>query len=70
MSYVSILERRGIEKGIEEGERGVLIRQLTRRFGPLDDSTLARLQHANAADLERWVDNIMDAETLDEVFAR
>ena len=72
VSYVSILERRGIEQGIEQGielgERSVLIRQLTRRFGPLDEPTTTRLQQASAADLERWTENILDAETLDEVF--
>lgn len=68
VSYVSILERRGIKQGIEQGERSVLIRQLTRRFGPLDEPTTTRLQQASAADLERWTENILEAETLEEVF--
>lgn len=64
VSYVSILERRGIE----QGERSVLIRLLTRRFGSLDEPTTTRLQQASAADLERWTENILDAKTLEEVF--
>ena len=58
----------GIEKGIEQGERSLLYRQLTRRFGPLDAPTEARLQRATAAELERWADNILEAHTLEEVF--
>lgn len=64
VSYVSILERRGIE----QGERSLLIRLLTRRFGSLDEPTTTRLQQASAADLERWTENILDAKTLEEVF--
>lgn len=56
------------EKIMLEGERGLLHRQLTRRFGPLDEQTETRLQQATTADLERWADNILDARTLDEVF--
>ena len=61
---------RGLEQGIEQGERSLLYRQLTRRFGPLDQITETRLQQATSDDLERWADNILDADTLDEVFAR
>ena len=53
----------------QEGEASVLIRLLTRRFGPLDAASLQRLQKANSSELERWTDTILDAQTLDEVFA-
>ncbi len=56
------------ERYQSEGERSLLYRQLTRRFGPLDDSTEARLQQATTAELERWADNILEARTLEEVF--
>jgi len=56
------------ERWLSEGERALLSRQLARRFGPLDELTEARLQQATAAELERWADNILDAETLDDVF--
>lgn len=58
----------GRELGREQGSLLVLQRQLTRRFGPLDDSTLQRLQQAGIQELECWADNILDAKTLDEVF--
>ena len=59
----------GMQKGRQEGKQDILLRLLTRRFGPLDATTEHRLQSASVADLERWTDNILDARTLDEVFA-
>jgi hypothetical protein len=62
----------GIEKGMAEGmqtgERAVLIRQLSRRFGSLSAETLSRLDNANQQQLEAWADRILDARTLEEVF--
>lgn len=45
-------------EGIQQGELVVLVRQLTRRFGPIDAATTDRLQLASTAELERWADNI------------
>ncbi len=59
----------GIQQGMQRGELAVLTRLLSRRFGPLDARTVERLQNASSAELERWADNILDARTLDEVFA-
>ncbi|TBV07543.1 DUF4351 domain-containing protein [Stutzerimonas kirkiae] len=44
-------------------------KHLTRRFGELSPTTQARIQAADVAELERWTDNVLDARTLDEVFA-
>ena len=60
----------GMQKGMQKGESAVLLRLLTRRFGPLDSATEQRLQQASSDELEQWADNILDAESLDEVFAR
>ena len=63
---------RGIEQGIErgrtEGERAVLARQLQRRFGRLPPEAAERLRRAPETELETWADNVLDAETLDDVF--
>ena len=61
--------QQGMQKGMQKGELNVLLRQLTRRFGPLDAATERRLQEASSEELERWADNILDAASLDEVFA-
>ena len=60
---------RGMQQGRVEGERAVLERQLRRRFGLLPPATVSRLARASAADLETWAENVLDAKTLDDVFA-
>ena len=64
--------QRGIERGMRrgrvEGERAVLERQLRRRFGRLPPATAERLAGASAADLEAWAENVLDAETVGDVF--
>ncbi len=85
MSYVSSFERyyekrglekgmekgieRGIEKGIEKGQATLLQGQLIRKFGPLSPATQQRLDNAKPGQLEVWSLNILDADTLDYVFA-
>ena len=59
----------GIREGRVEGERTVLERQLRRRFGPLSPAAADRLHEASATDLEAWAENLLDARTLDDVFA-
>ena len=58
----------GRVEGRVEGERAVLERMLRRRFGALPPVVGARLGGASATDLEAWADNVIDAETLNEVF--
>jgi hypothetical protein len=57
-----------LEEGKLEGEAAVLERQLTRRFGPLDEATRSRIRGASLEKLERWTDRILDAPTLTAVF--
>ena len=59
---------RGMQQGRVEGERAVLERQLRRRFGLLPPATVSRLARASVADLETWAENVLDAETLADVF--
>ena len=60
---------RGRAEGRTEGERTLLQRQLRRRFGRLPPEAAARLDRASSPDLESWAENLLDAGTLDEVFA-
>jgi hypothetical protein len=59
---------KGVEKGIEKGQRTALLRQLTRRFGALPEPVAAQVAAATSADIERWLDRILDATALDDVF--
>ena len=60
--------REGLHQGVERGERNVLERQLRHRFGLLPASVVERLGRASSDQMEAWADNVLDAETLDEVF--
>jgi Domain of unknown function (DUF4351) len=59
--------KKGRREGLMEGERAVLVRQLTRRFGPLPRKAAARIRRADQATLERWSDRVLTAGTLDDV---
>lgn len=64
---------KGLEKGREEGRaqgsRALLARQLTIRFGPLPAPVAERLACATSEQLERWAERVLDARSLDDVFA-
>ena len=78
--FISIGDRReldGLEKGLEQGlEKGclagrleVLNRQLERKCGPLSDETRARLSQGSPEDIDRWTDRILEADSLEALFA-
>ncbi len=58
----------GMRQGRVQGERIVLQRQMRRRFGIVSPDIAEKLSAASAAELETWAENILDAETPDEVF--
>jgi len=60
--------QKGRQEGRQEGEAAVLLRLLTRRFGPLGAAMTEQVRQASSTELEQWADNILDACTLDEVF--
>ncbi len=57
-----------VERFRTEGEQTLLSKLLVRRFGPLDADTEQRLQQATTDELERWAENLLDAQSLAEVF--
>jgi len=52
----------------KEGRIEQLSRQLRRKFGPLPESAVRRLQQAGEPELDRWGDAVLFADTLDAVF--
>ena len=50
-----------------EGRIETLLRQMTRRFGPLTDDVAARVRNATTPTLDDWIDRILTAATLDEL---
>ena len=53
-----------------EGRAGTLLRLLGKRFGTLPAVITRRIRSASASKLDRWIDRILDAESLREVFAK
>nr|WP_251827693.1 DUF4351 domain-containing protein [Methylovulum psychrotolerans] len=58
----------GLKQGFHQGEYHALKRLLTRRFQTLPDEVLARIEAAPSEQLEQWLDNTLDAATLEDVF--
>lgn len=62
-------EQRGIEKGVEKGEALALQKLLTKRFGPLPPDALSKIAAASAEQLDTWMDRVLDAPTLGDIFS-
>jgi hypothetical protein len=58
----------GLEKGVIEGEKKTLRRLLLRRFQVIPDWAVERILQGSDAELEQWLDNVLDAATLESVF--
>lgn len=54
--------------GVEEGQRKLVLRQLTRRFGALPEHVCARVGEASEAELERWGEELLVADSLEAIF--
>jgi hypothetical protein len=68
MTAADQLMEMGREQGIERERRGMLQKQLRRRFGPLPEAVVARVAAASMAELEDWSMNLLTAPGLDDVF--
>jgi len=60
---------KGQLEGIVKGQRQTLLKQLQRKFGHVPEPITARVAAASSDDLDRWLDRILTAPTLDDVFA-
>ncbi len=59
----------GRKEGEEAGQRAIVLRLLTKRFGPLDPQALKQVEQASVSTLELWADRILSADTLDQILA-
>ena len=58
----------GLEQGRKEGIRDVLLRQLEQRFDELPAEVRQRIEAAEMSELDRWIDRVITAAALDDVF--
>ena len=63
--------QKGRKEGCTEGRIAALRRQLTRRFKEAASrpTILARIEAGTVEELDTWLDNILDARSIEEVFA-
>ena len=62
--------KKGRTEGRMEGRFSLLQRQLTRRFGSAFDGRFhQRLQSASVEQLDSWGERLLDAQSIEEVFA-
>jgi len=69
-------EARGMEKGLAAGlaqgaaeaKAETVLRQLGKRFGELSEARRCQIRAAEPDQLDRWLDTLLDARSLDEVF--
>jgi hypothetical protein len=63
-------EQRGIQKGVLQGERALLLRQLRKRFvNEVDVDTERRLASASADQIATWAERVLSAPSLAEILA-
>jgi hypothetical protein len=65
MTYAEKLK----QEGHDQGQCKMLLGLLTRRFGVLPEEVEKRVTRAEAAELQDWALRVLDARSLDEVFA-
>ena len=73
MAYVTSFEQIGIDKGMQAGmqagEAIALQKLLTKRFGVIPAETVSQITTASSAQLDAWLDRVLDAPSLDVIFA-
>lgn len=72
-TWEDFLKAKGREEGQEKGEltalRSTLVRLLERRFGEVTASVRVRVEQARLEEAARWIDRVLDAPTIEDVFA-
>jgi hypothetical protein len=57
----------GKAEGQAEGSARLLLKLLQRKFGPLPESVIERVQSAEIEELDRWGERILSAQSLEDV---
>jgi Putative transposase, YhgA-like/Domain of unknown function (DUF4351) len=63
------VEKKVTEKVTEKAQRDLLLRMLGRRFGSLPADVVERIEQAGTDEIEHWADCILDATSLEDMFA-
>jgi hypothetical protein len=69
LTFEQLLRKEEHQKGRDDGQRELLLDQLTERFGSLPAAVTRRVARASPPELKRWGRRILTAASLDDVFA-
>ncbi|MEU8899839.1 DUF4351 domain-containing protein [Nocardia sp. NPDC048505] len=69
MTTAEQLRAEGRAQGRAEGTAGVLIKQLTLKFGPLSEPVVSAIENASPEQLDRWVARVLTADSLHQVLS-
>lgn len=61
------IRQEGIEKGIEKGQREMLVLQLKTRFADLSPDIIQQIESAPVEEIQRWLLAIVQEKNLDEM---
>lgn len=61
-------EKRTKEEGRLTERREILLKQMAQRFGDVPETVRERIEQAEMDDLERWIDRVIPAATLADIF--
>lgn len=67
MRYVSTIERQGIEQGIEQGERSLILRLLARRVGEVPEATIEQINQFSVESIESLGEALLDFRGMDDL---
>ena len=61
-------ENQGLQKGLQKGGAALLLKQMERKFGAVDETVRQQIAAATSNQLEQWGERILTAMTLEEMF--
>ena len=62
--------KRGMELGGAEGQRGLILGLLSRRFGPVPDWAVKHLDSLSTAELEPIALRLLDAQSIEDLLGQ
>ena len=61
--------KRGIKQGVERGKVDTFLKLARRKFGPVPPTRSKQVAEASVEQLDRWLDALIEVDSLDSVFA-
>ena len=67
MPYITSVEEIGYERGLEQGERSLILRQLNRRIGTIPDRTIDQINKLSITRLESLGEALLDFSAIEDL---